>query len=466
MLCAGVHGQRGWSGPLRPPGCFIVLSRLDADVRAVLAKGAPSLGVKVMGVLAGLAGSILIGRTIGAEGLGVVMLAVAVVQVVAIPARLGLDQVTLRFVSTFRDSGNRDELDQLVAGVTLATALAACAATLLLIVASGTLADRVFELPALRVPLLILSLAIVPLTTGFVLNHGLRAMGRPVMAAFLHEAAASMVRVIVFGVLLITVGTFDTVMAAVVFAFGLAVAGVGNLVALGRFDAARALAVRPSEMTRLARRGLPFVGMASMLFLISATDILMLGWLAEADEVGRYSVAARAASMISFLIGAANLIIAPRLAVLYGRGDLYGLETYARTTSGLLAVAAAMLAIPLVVLSPWLLNLWGPEFIAGSDSLRILCLANFFNVATGSVASMLTMTGRERIVLRITTICGLLNIGLNWALIVRYGATGAAMATAAALIVSNLLYVVAVRRSLEVAPLPVMARAQRPGSLS
>jgi len=313
-------------------------------------------------------------------------------------------------------------------------------------------------------PLLILSLAVVPLTTGFVLNHGLRAMGRPVMAAFLNEAAASMVRVIAFGVILITAGIFDTVVAAIVFAVGLGVAGIGNLIALGHLKPARILAVRPPQMIRLARRGLPFVGMASMLFLISATDILMLGWLAEADEVGRYSVAARAASMISFLIGAANLIIAPRLAVLYGRQDLYGLETYARSTSGLLAVAAALLAIPLLILAPLLLNLWGSEFVAGSDSLRILCLANFFNVATGSVASMLTMTGRERIVLRITTLCGLLNIGLNWALIVRYGASGAAMATAAALIVSNVLYVLAVRRSLDVAPLPIMSRAQHPGT--
>ncbi len=460
----GLSRKRAGRRPVRTATVFIVLSRLDPDVRAVLSKGAPSLAVKVLGVLAGLGGSILIGRTIGAEGLGVVMLAVAIVQVVAIPARLGLDQVTLRFVSTFRDSGNQDELDQLVAGVTLATALAGCFATLLLIAASRGLAEQVFELPALRRPLLILSLAVVPLTTGFVLNHGLRAMGRPVMAAFLNEAAASMVRVIAFGVILITAGIFDTVVAAIVFAVGLGVAGIGNLIALGHLKPARILAVRPPQMIRLARRGLPFVGMASMLFLISATDILMLGWLAEADEVGRYSVAARAASMISFLIGAANLIIAPRLAVLYGRQDLYGLETYARATSGLLAAAAALLAIPLVILAPLLLNLWGSEFVAGSDSLRILCLANFFNVATGSVASMLTMTGRERIVLRITTLCGLLNIGLNWALIVRYGASGAAMATAAALIVSNVLYVLAVRRSLDVAPLPIMSRAQHPGT--
>ena len=55
-----------------------------------------------------------------------------------------------------------------------------------------------------------------------------------------------------------------------------------------------------------------------------------------------------------------------------------------------------------------------------------LCLSGA--IACG-VASMLTMTGRERIVLYITTLCGVLNIALNWALITRYGATGAALAT-------------------------------------
>jgi O-antigen/teichoic acid export membrane protein len=443
-----------------------VLKGLDPDVRAVLAKGFPSLAVKVVGVAAGLGGSVLLGRTIGAEGLGVVMLALTIVQVAAIPARLGLDQVAMRFVATYRDCGDLEALDRLLAGVTLATLAAGGAATLVLLFASRPLSVVVFDLPALRQPLQIMALAIVPLATGIVLNHALRAMGHPVKAAFLHEAAASVLRFAVFAVLILTLGGFDILQAAIVFAAGLVVAGVATVVSVRRLDVKRLLEVDAARIRALVRRGLPFIGMASMLFLISATDVLMLGWLSDADEVGRYSVAARAASVISFLIAAANMVIAPRLAVLYGRGDLPALESFARSTSGLLALAAASLAIGLAVLAPWLLGLWGTEFLAGAASLRILCVANFFNVATGSVASMLTMTGRERLVLYITTLCGVLNIALNWALITRFGATGAALATAAALIVSNLLYVAAVRRSLGVAPLPVMPRAQdrtRPG---
>ena len=71
--------------------------------------------------------------------------------------------------------------------------------------------------------------------------------------------------------------------------------------------------------------------------------------------------------------------------------------------------------------------------------LVILAIGQLVSVSAGSVSSLLNMTGHERDTMQGLMIAASLNLVLNLLLTPRWGATGAAVATAVTLIVWNLI---------------------------
>jgi O-antigen/teichoic acid export membrane protein len=90
----------------------------------------------------------------------------------------------------------------------------------------------------------------------------------------------------------------------------------------------------------------------------------------------------------------------------------------------------------------------GPEFADAHVALAILCVGQLVNAGCGFTGVILEMTGRE-LDATIGVATGLFtNIVLNAALIPGFGISGAAVATAAGLLVWNLMLVWAIRRRL------------------
>jgi O-antigen/teichoic acid export membrane protein len=90
-----------------------------------------------------------------------------------------------------------------------------------------------------------------------------------------------------------------------------------------------------------------------------------------------------------------------------------------------------------VLLGPWYLALFGPEFAAGYGALVILSLGRVFGAAMGSAGLLLAMSGHERDFLAATFAGAGLNLLLDWLLIPRLGLNGAAWASVAGLVAMN-----------------------------
>ena len=71
--------------------------------------------------------------------------------------------------------------------------------------------------------------------------------------------------------------------------------------------------------------------------------------------------------------------------------------------------------------------LFGEEFIAGSDVLYILLLAQVTNTLAGSLTFILQMTGHEKILQYFLFVSLFINVMLNFCLIPKIGITGAAI---------------------------------------
>ena len=111
---------------------------------------------------------------------------------------------------------------------------------------------------------------------------------------------------------------------------------------------------------------------------------------------------------------------------------------------------AAVIVLPLLAAPEWFLGLFGEGFASGATALRWLAAAQFFNVATGPVGAMLLMSGNERAQAKNESLGALVNILLAALLIPEHGMTGAAVASATAIVFKNVVAVLLVSRNLSI----------------
>lgn len=219
----------------------------------------------------------------------------------------------------------------------------------------------------------------------------------------------------------------------------------------------RALAAgqRPTDNadSRL-RDALPFMWIAGLYLLNSRTDLIMLGSLKNSYEVGVYAIASRAAELTGLAMSATNTVLAPKIAQLYHAGDHATLRRLVHGAMRRVMAVSLPLGVVLFVGADWLLTVfYGERFAGGAVVMRILIVAQVLVVGSGPLGTVLNMTGHTRANTNNMLIAVILNVVLNVLLIPRFGANGAAAATAVSLVASRILLSFQARRYLGVQPL-------------
>lgn len=192
------------------------------------------------------------------------------------------------------------------------------------------------------------------------------------------------------------------------------------------------------QTTVYVRSALPFMWLGGMYLLVSRTDLIMLGAMKGARDAGVYAVASRAAELIPFFMTAATTSIAPKIAKLHYAGEDQLLQRMLTGTARRVLLVSTPLALLLIfAANPLLYYLYGTQYIDGAIVLQILAFAQLFVVLGGPLGTILDMTGREQLNVKTMAVTVLVNIILNLALIPRFGAQGAAIATCVSMILAR-----------------------------
>lgn len=206
----------------------------------------------------------------------------------------------------------------------------------------------------------------------------------------------------------------------------------------------------------------PMLKMAKPMLLVTGTgviasnaDTIMLGLLGTFKDVGIYSVAAKLALLTSFFLQISNAAISPKLASLFNDSKINEMRLMVRRVTKGLAFVALLFVAFFVVLGQWLLGFWGAEFQEAYWALVILTIGQSFNIATGCSGLLLVMCGYEKIRGYIALVAVLLNIILNVIFITKFGALGAAIATAITVTLSNVAKVTMAKRKTGILTLPI-----------
>lgn len=175
--------------------------------------------------------------------------------------------------------------------------------------------------------------------------------------------------------------------------------------------------------------------------LLVNTDALMLRWLSSAEQTGGYGLVASVVSIVTLGVAATNAIYGPETGRLYREQQWQAGQVLFRRTQLLVTLWAVITVASIVAFGETILITIADSSTAGqfAFAMTILAIGQMINAMTGPVATALFFFGKTQFFA--TTVLGaaLLNILGNYLLIGSLGSVGAALSTACAISLLNLV---------------------------
>ena len=198
---------------------------------------------------------------------------------------------------------------------------------------------------------------------------------------------------------------------------------------------------------------LPLMFAQSGQFIMSWADRLMLGGMnydtlgvTSSHDVGIYDLAFKLSMFVNIALTAVSSINAPKFAELYAMKDFERLEKVVHQSTKLIFWSTVPLLVVFFSFSMQVFSAFGDDFKKGIFCFIILCSARMVSAFTGPAATLLQMTGRQVIFMKVLSAGAVINIVINYLLIPIYGIQGAAIATMSSVIFWNLTMVYFVKK--------------------
>lgn len=167
-------------------------------------------------------------------------------------------------------------------------------------------------------------------------------------------------------------------------------------------------------------------------------DVLLVGTLASSSAAGVYTAAGRYTVVGFMLLGTLIAALGPQVSGLMALKEYDRARAVYQTASLWLTTVGFPIYLACVMFAPVLMRIFGSAFATGAPALVIISLAMLVNMATGPVRMVLMMGGRSGWTACNDAVALVANVGLNLLLIPDYGITGAAIAWAASILITNI----------------------------
>jgi O-antigen/teichoic acid export membrane protein len=173
--------------------------------------------------------------------------------------------------------------------------------------------------------------------------------------------------------------------------------------------------------------------------ILQSVDVVLVAAILGPKQAAIYTAATRFLVIGQLGSVAISRSSQARFTELFTVGDLRGANVIYRATTGWLVVLLWPMFLLAVIFGPLVLQLFGRGYGAGSVVMVILGLSMLLATVCGQVDMVLITAGRSSWSLANGLMTVGVNVGVDLALIPRYGITGAAIGWAVAIAVSNLL---------------------------
>ncbi|GEM_PF-1841020 len=426
-----------------------LISRSLAASRGPIARGSiTSMIIRVAGIGLAFLQSVLMARLLGAEGLGIVSVTIAVVQLAANISVLGLASLAVREIAAMRVDGNSKGIGRFLLGAILVLCLVSAMASAFALLAFEILDETL----AIYTSILPFALGAVPVIAFIYLWRG-TALGFGDVAGgqIPHDVARPLLLCLWLGPLFLGAASLTHV------TFMQGYLAVNVLVALlGGWFVWRNLRQLPkgtskAEQPRIGehlRKAMPFLGISLLLLLQSDLATMMLAALAGPEQAGLYQPVGRMAALLLL----PNQVVAARFdsraSELWQAGEKERLVHITRSFTRVTTLATLALALPLAAAAWFILHAFGAEFVQMAPAVWIMAAGYVLAASLGPAGRLNVTAGNAAISFRWTAGAIVLNLAAGTLLIPPLGALGAAIAMALALLAHALGQSFSARRNL------------------
>ncbi len=204
---------------------------------------------------------------------------------------------------------------------------------------------------------------------------------------------------------------------------------------------------RRYEPLHWIKTALPLALVDSFFILLTYVDTLVLQVFVGPADIAVYYAATKTLALVNFIYFAVSATSAHRFSEYHVAGEHEKLAAFLAETIRWTFWPSLALAGLMLVLGEPILMLFGPGFADGYHLIAIMSVGLVARAAVGPAERLLNMIGQQKICAAIYGSAFAVNLVLCFLLIPRLGLTGAAIATASAVLVElMLLFVVAKRR--------------------
>lgn len=395
-----------------------------------LLRGATSsFALKIISTSIALITNILLARLMGKEGLGVYVYALTWVDLLRIPATLGLNQLIVREIAIYKAKELWNEFHGLVQW---SSKLILCFSTFLaisaMIISILTGTENNLEITyAIAIALFLLPIKALTIARTSILQ-GLEQIVKSQLPEYLLAPCLSLVFLGLAFFWADHTLPVNYALISRVLAFYIAFYVGSRWLTKSLPDA-----VKQSEPKLKIRywlkSSIPLMFLEGILVVHNQTDLLMLGAIRGPEAVGIYSVLSRGVMLIVFVLGAVNTTLSPSIAKLFALGETAKLQNIIARSARIVLFVSVAIGLLFILGGHHFLLLFGKDFYEGRTALNILAVAKMLGATTTTASFLLTMTGHERHIVKSATVSTLANIILNSLLIPKWGIEGAATAT-------------------------------------
>jgi len=420
----------------------------DKDFSELLKGSGISFFLRFVGLAIGYVLTLIIAHLFGADGLGEYILAITILRLFTLFAKVGLDITSIRFIASFASKNKWRSIFSFRKQVLLILSVSSILSSLLMYFLAIPISDlintnyRYIQLNAFFV---------LPMAF-FMLNYeSLRGLKRIAEFSFFYRVSQALFSII----LIIILYQFFQSSEIPIYAYLISVLIV-SILSFFSFtywlkemsDSEEEAVLEVKSYSNLLKISIPLMFAQSVQFVMSWTDKLMLGSMSTLEEVGIYHTAFKLSMFAAVALMAINSIASPKFAEMFANNDMIGLKKIVRQSTKMIFWTSLPLVIIFFMFPEFLLGLFGEEFKVGVTAFIFLSCGRLFSSFSGSVGNILQMTGNQNILAKILFFAAVMNIGLNLYLIPIYGINGAALASMISLIIWNSAMILAVKKKL------------------
>lgn len=402
--------------------------------------------IKILGMGAGFVVLWWIAKTQGDKVLGVYSLCLALLQLLVIPAKFGLDISMVRIGTALRTQGKIAAFKQTFLRAITILLVSAPLVALSLWVSKELLAEKIYQKPDLADYFIITAVTLVPYALGSLFIEGLRIFRVMRGFAFMSTAAQNLLTLS----FLFVSGTILPMEHPLVWNFW-ALLSVCVIAAIWFWRVAKWNHIKQANginIAEIVRQSNPVMLSALFTTITAQSGLLILGMYRPEDEIAIYNVVIRLSVLATLSLLAINNLTAPQFAEAHAQQDVRALQIHIRRATRLIFWTSLPILLVYLLFPSYIMGVFGEQYKTGAWALFIITIGKFFGAISGAVGQLLIMIGKQKVLQNAAIITAVLVVLLNIVFISMWGILGAAIVNTFGVVLLNGICIWYIKRKL------------------